>query len=69
MSDPSLTHIKLPDGGQFPTLGLGTWKIPNESPPSVIEEAVKLGYRHFDCACDYGNEAEVGKGLTSAISS
>ncbi|MEM0895602.1 MAG: aldo/keto reductase [Verrucomicrobiota bacterium] len=68
MPEKSLTHISLPDGGQFPTLGLGTWKIPNESAPTVIEEAVGMGYRHFDCACDYGNEAEVGQGLAAAFS-
>lgn len=26
-----------------------------------------MGYRHFDCACDYGNEAEVGQGLQAAL--
>ena len=59
--------ISLPDGGRFPTLGLGTWKIPNDLAPGVIEDAVSAGYRHFDCACDYGNEAEVGAGLANAI--
>jgi D-xylose reductase len=27
-----------------------------------------MGYRHFDCACDYGNEREVGDGLRKALS-
>jgi len=26
-----------------------------------------MGYRHLDCACDYGNEAEVGEGIRQAI--
>lgn len=26
-----------------------------------------MGYRHFDCACDYGNEAEVGDGFRRAF--
>jgi len=26
-----------------------------------------MGYRHLDCACDYGNEAEVGQGIRRAI--
>ncbi|NNC89360.1 MAG: aldo/keto reductase [Akkermansiaceae bacterium] len=64
MSDSSLT---LADGGRFPTLGLGTWKIPKDRAPGVIEDAVKAGYRHFDCACDYGNEADVGAGLAAAL--
>ena len=51
----------------FPTLGLGTWKLPKPQAPAVIREAVQLGYRHFDCACDYGNEAEVGAGLAVAL--
>ncbi|MEY3535650.1 MAG: putative oxidoreductase YtbE [Verrucomicrobiota bacterium] len=51
----------------FPTLGLGTWKLPKPQAPAVIREAVRLGYRHFDCACDYGNEAEVGAGLASVV--
>ena len=30
-------------------------------------EAIRFGYRHFDCASDYGNEKEVGKGIKKAI--
>ncbi|HSA01715.1 MAG TPA: aldo/keto reductase [Candidatus Paceibacterota bacterium] len=29
----------------------------------MICEAVETGYRHLDCACDYGNESAVGAGL------
>lgn len=51
----------------MPAVGLGTWKIPNEAAGSVVHEAVRLGYRHLDCACDYGNEPEVGAGLAGAL--
>lgn len=68
MSD-SLKTLSLPDGGSFPTVGLGTWKIPDGNLPDLIPEAVRLGYRHFDCACDYGNEPSVGVGLKNAIDS
>jgi len=51
----------------MPLVGLGTWKIAKESTASIVENAIKLGYRHLDCACDYGNEIEVGQGIKSAI--
>lgn len=68
MSDTSRA-MEVKDGGKFPSIGLGTWKIPDEVLPGLIPEAVSLGYRHFDCACDYGNEVAVGQGLGNAISS
>jgi D-xylose reductase len=58
--------IQLADGGKFPAPGLGTWKIPKHLAPGVVKDAVSVGYRHFDCACDYGNEPEVGVGLAAA---
>ncbi len=33
-----------------------TWKIPKDITSSVVFEAIKIGVRHLDCACDYGNE-------------
>ena len=59
---PALT---LADGGQFPSVGLGMWKMPKPALPGLVQEAIKLGYRHLDCACDYGNEPEVGAGITA----
>ncbi|MDF2376144.1 MAG: aldo/keto reductase [Verrucomicrobiales bacterium] len=64
----SLETLATYDGGQFPTIGLGTWKIPDEVLPTLIPDAVEVGYRHFDCACDYGNEPAVGEGIKNAIS-
>jgi diketogulonate reductase-like aldo/keto reductase len=61
---PSLT---LKSGRQLPAVGLGFWKIPRPEAASVAYEAARIGYRHFDCACDYGNEAEVGAGLKRII--
>ena len=50
-----------------PEIGLGLWKIPNEQCADVVYEAIKLGYRHLDSACDYGNEIEVGQGIKRAL--
>lgn len=63
----NLESLKVSDGGRFPSIGLGTWKIPDDVLPSLIPEAASLGYRHFDCACDYGNEVAVGEGIRNAV--
>lgn len=68
MSD-SPHFFETADGGRFPSIGLGTWKIPSGTLPGLIPEAVSIGYRHFDCACDYGNEPAVGEGLRRALAS
>lgn len=70
MNPSSPTHpraLTLPDGGLFPAVGLGTWKLPKPVAPRLVPEALRLGYRHLDCACDYGNEAEVGAGIAAAL--
>ena len=57
----------FPDGSSFPSPGLGTWKIPENLTPKIVHEAIEIGYRHLDCACDYGNETFVGQGIKSAL--
>lgn len=52
---------------KMPKIGFGLWKIAPEDCEETIVEAIKAGYRHFDSACDYGNEAAVGKGLKRAF--
>jgi D-xylose reductase len=59
--------IPVSDSGTLPAVGLGTWKISNQATSALIEEALRAGWRHLDCACDYGNEAEVGAGLARAL--
>ncbi len=68
-SSPVLSpvSIQLPDGGHFPAIGLGMWKLPNATAPGLVHEALRVGYRHLDCACDYGNEPAVGAGLAAAV--
>jgi len=59
--------LRLNAGQTLPFVGLGTWKLDRAIVAATVVEAVRCGYRHFDCACDYGNEAEVGAGLRSAM--
>lgn len=59
--------IRLADGTPLPAVGLGLWKIDRAAAADAVCEAIRSGYRHFDSACDYGNEAEVGEGLAAAL--
>jgi D-xylose reductase len=59
--------LKLNTGRTLPLVGLGTWKIGRPQTADVVLEAVRRGYRHLDCACDYGNEVEVGVGIQHAV--
>ncbi|RJE22366.1 Aldo/keto reductase family [Aspergillus sclerotialis] len=51
----------LNTGAKIPAVGFGTWKAAPGEAAAAIEEAFEAGYRHFDCAPLYGNEAEIGQ--------
>jgi diketogulonate reductase-like aldo/keto reductase len=55
--------ITLNNGVQMPALGLGVFQTPPDVTTAVVEEALRLGYRHIDTAAAYGNEREVGQGI------
>ncbi|SPE21636.1 putative aldo/keto reductase [Candidatus Sulfotelmatomonas gaucii] len=62
--DPAaIPQRKLFTGATMPAIGLGTFGSDHVS-ASEIAEAVKgaaaVGYRHFDCASVYANEAAIG---------
>lgn len=48
-------------------LVFGFWKVDRKICEDVTYNAIKAGYRRLDCACDYGNEVEVGRGIARAI--
>jgi alcohol dehydrogenase (NADP+) len=65
-SSVNLTAIpqrKLYTGATMPGLGLGTFGSDHVSAAEiaeVVKGAAAAGYRHFDCASVYANEAEIG---------
>jgi diketogulonate reductase-like aldo/keto reductase len=54
------------NGARIPILGLGTWDLRGRACVRQVEEALRLGYRHFDTAQSYDNEAEVGEALRNS---
>lgn len=58
-----MNHIQLNNGVSMPQLGLGVYKITDEAMPEIVNAALDAGYRAFDTAHFYFNEAALGKAL------
>jgi diketogulonate reductase-like aldo/keto reductase len=54
------------NGARIPAIGLGTWELRGRSCARLVEQALRLGYRHIDTAQVYENEREVGEGLRAS---
>ena len=54
--------VQAVNGANIPELGFGLYKIKNgEAFERTAENAIRCGYRHFDTAKIYGNEAALGR--------
>jgi diketogulonate reductase-like aldo/keto reductase len=53
-------------GARIPLVGLGTWDVRGRACARIVEQALRLGYRHIDTAEMYDNEREVGEGLRAS---
>jgi 2,5-diketo-D-gluconate reductase B len=51
------------NGATIPLVGLGTWELRGRACARIVEQALRLGYRHVDTAEMYDNEREVGEGV------
>lgn len=54
------------NGARIPAIGLGTWELRGRACARVVEQAIRLGYRHIDTAQIYENERDVGEGIHAA---
>ncbi len=61
-----LPDLLLAGGDTLPAIGLGTWKSRRHEAVTAVTTALAAGYRHFDCASIYKNEAEIGETLQRA---
>ncbi|XP_023650167.1 uncharacterized oxidoreductase YtbE [Paramormyrops kingsleyae] len=65
MSQPS---ISLNTGAQMPLLGLGTFRLRgSEEVHRAVDAALAAGYRAFDTATVYRNEADLGRALRELL--
>ena len=71
--DPALVpKKKLYTGAEMPAIGLGTFgsdKYNDKQIGEAVKSAAAFGYRHFDCASVYGNEARIGEAFKSIMQS
>lgn len=53
-------------GAEIPALGFGVFRMSDDEVERVVPAALDAGFRHFDTAQIYGNEAALGRALAGA---
>ena len=54
------------NGFAIPLVGLGTWMLRGRECARLVQQAIRLGYRHIDTAQMYDNEREVAEGVRAS---
>ena len=70
MGTEQIPEVLLNSGQKMPLIGMGTSAVPQ--PPhhhltSILVDAIKVGYRHFDTAASYGSEESLGQAVAESI--
>lgn len=53
-------------GAKIPALGFGVFRMSDAEVEAIVPAALETGFRHFDTAQIYGNEAALGRALKAA---
>ncbi|MDE5602867.1 MAG: aldo/keto reductase [Helicobacter sp.] len=61
-----MEFLTLNNGIKMPILGLGTYALTGASGQKAMSEAIEVGYRLFDSAQMYANEAELGAAIRAS---
>ena len=56
-----MQYVKLNNGIEMPQVGLGTFLIPKDKLEDTLIKAYDMGYRQFDTAWRYYNEADIAR--------
>jgi 2,5-diketo-D-gluconate reductase B len=59
-------HVIESKSARIPLLGVGTWELRGRTCARIVEQALRLDYRHIDTAEIYENEREVGEGIRAS---
>lgn len=59
-------HSVEAKGFSIPLVGLGTWTLRGRECARLVEQAIRIGYRHIDTAQMYDNERDVGEGVRNS---
>jgi len=62
-----MKQLTFRNGDKLDILGLGTWKSKPGEVYEAVRSAIRIGYRHFDCAFIYMNEKEIGQAFADAF--
>jgi diketogulonate reductase-like aldo/keto reductase len=54
------------NGASIPALGFGVFRMSDDEVERIVPEALSVGFRHFDTAQIYANEAALGRALEKA---
>ena len=66
MTAGTMVHVVETKGARIPLVGFGTWELRGRLCARIVEQALRLGYRHIDTAEMYDNEREVGEAVRAS---